>query len=276
MVSKLSKASLSGIHLDITAVFHTGVICQWLVVAKKLQRQLAIILKPLQQLESWASFTLIQGSVNELTIDDSSQEIKTITLATRQFQQQINDNAASDIASDKSIRESTLLDQETSIRSRAFFDNKLQALFKEDDAQGAVLMIQFKAIELLQNLYGYPQAISLLLTLIQVTKQRLQDLPGYFLAQHSVDELSVLLPNIATRDAEKLAELLLKNLQTVVTAVGINSEEFVHIGMRYFGAEQIPYQIMSEADMALRAAQLQGPSQCFMFEADELALVKAK
>ncbi|TWX72726.1 EAL domain-containing protein [Colwellia sp. C1TZA3] len=247
-----------------------------LLMQKKLQRQLAIKLKPLQQLESWASLTLMQGLANELVVDDSSQEIEAITLAIRQLQQQIKDNAASDIAWDKSIRASALLDQETGIGNRAFFDNRLQALLKEEDAQGAVLLIQFKAIELVQNLYGYQQAISLLLTLIQITKQRLQDQPGYFLARHSLDELSVLLPNIFIEDAEKLAELLLKNLQTVVTPVGINQEEFVHIGMSYFVAEQVPYQIMSEADMALRAAQLQGPSQCFMFEAGELALVKAK
>ena len=246
------------------------------VLQNKLQEELVTKLKPLRQLARWASITLMQGSSNALAIDNSSQEIETITLAIRQLQQQINDNAANDIAWDQSIRASALLDQETRIGNRAFFDNRLQALLKEDDAQGAVFLIQFKEIDLVQNLYGYQQAMSLLLTLIQVTKQRLQDQPGYFLARHSDDELSVLIPNVFIKDVEKLADLLLKKLASVVMPVGINQEEFFHIGISYFGAEQVPYQIMSEADMALRAAQLQGPSQWFMFEAGELAVVKAK
>ncbi len=262
----------SPLHLFFTLVLF---VIGWLL-QKKLQRELVIKLKPLQQLEHWASLTLMQGSANVLAIDNSSQEIETITLAIRQLQQQINDNTANDIAWDKSIRASALLDQETRIGNRAFFDNRLQALLKEEDAQGAVLLIQFKEIELVQNLYGYQQAMSLLITLIQVPKQRLQAQPGYFLARHSDDELSLLLPNVFIKDVEKLADLLLKKLETVVMPVGSNQEESVHIGVSYFGAEHVPYQIMSEADMALRAAQLQGPSQWFMFEAGELAVVKAK
>ncbi|MFT5636386.1 MAG: RNase E specificity factor CsrD [Cognaticolwellia sp.] len=247
-----------------------------LVLRKILQQQLAIILKPLQQLENWANLTVIQGFANEVTIDESSQETSVITSAIHQLQQQISDNAASDTAWDQSIRSSALLDQETRIGNRAFFDNRLQAFLKEEDAQGAVFLIQFKEIELIQNLYGYQQAMSLLLTLIQVTKQRLQGQPSYFLARHGDYELSVLLPSVFIQEVEKLADRLLKNLQTVVTPVGINQEEFVHIGISYFGYDQVPYQIMSEADMALRSAQLQGPSQWFMFEAGELEEVKAK
>jgi RNase E specificity factor CsrD len=262
----------SPLHLFFTLIlFVTGWLWQ-----KKLQRELVIKLKPLRQLERWASLTLTKGAAKALAIDNSSQEMEVISLAICQLQQQINDNAANDTACDKSIRASALLDQETRIGNRAFFDNRLQALLKEEDTQGAVLLIQFKDIDLVQNLYGYQQAMALLLTLIQVTKQRLKDQPGHFLARHSDNELSVLLPNVFIQDVEKLADLLLKKLETVVMPTGINQEESVHIGISCFGAEQVPYQIMSEADMALRAAQLQGPSQWFMFEAGELTVVKAK
>ena len=138
------------------------------------------------------------------------------------------------------------------------------------------MLIHFKELELVQNLYGYQQAMTLLSALIQVTKQRLHDQPSYFIARQSEYELSVLLPGAFINEVEKLAERLLKNLQTVVLPIGINHEEFVHIGMSYFSGEQVPYQIMSEADMALRSAQLQGPSQWFMFKAGELEAVKAK
>ena len=256
--------------------FTLALVVTGFVLRKILQQQLAISLKPLQQLENWANLSVIQGFANEINIDDSSQETNVITLAIHQLQQQIRDNVASDTAWDQSIRSSALLDQETRIGNRAFFDNRLQAFLKEDDVQGAVLLIQFKELELVQNLYGYQQALALLLSLIQVTKQRLQNQPSYFIARQSEYELSILLPNVFMQEVEKLADRLVTNLQTVVMPVGINQEEFVHIGVSYFGYDQVPYQVMSEADMALRTAQLQGPSQWFMFEVGELEEVKAK
>lgn len=243
---------------------------------KKFKQQLVINFKPLKALENWANLSIIQGTSSKIDIDHSLKETYAITSAIHQLQQQINDNIESDTAWDQSIRSSALLDQETRIGNRAFFDNRLQAFLKEEEVQGAVLLIQFKEIELVQNLHGYQQALSLLLTLIQVTKNRLQGQPSYFLARHSDYELSLLLPNFFVQEVEQLAGRLIKNFQTVVKPVGISQEEFVHIGISYFGHDQVPYQIMSEADMALRSAQLQGPSQWFMFEAGELAAVKAK
>jgi len=118
--------------------------------------------------------------------------------------------------------------------------------------------------------------MSLLSTLTQVTKQRLQGQTSYFIARHSDYELSVLLPGVFIQEVKKFADRLLKNLQTVQTPVGINHEEFFHIGISYFSYGRASYQIMSEADMALRSAQLQGPAQWFMFAVGELADVKAK
>jgi len=247
-----------------------------LALREYMQRQLNALLKSWQKLESWANLSLIHGTTQAVPMDNISTETDAIILAIHQLQQRIHENVASDISSDQSIRASALLDQETNIGNRAFFDNRLQAFIKGEDAQGAVLLIQFKEIEVVQSLYGYQQAMSLLSTLIQVTKQRLEDHPSYFLARHSDYELSVLLPGVYIPEVKKFSDRLLKNLQAVVTPIGINSDEFIHIGISYFSHEQAPYQIMSEADMALRSAQLQGPSQWFMFEAGELEEVKAQ
>ena len=237
-------------------------------------RELAVI----DRLENWANLAVIQGKAcaikQQQSTSDSSQHI--IIEAIHQIQQQLHDDFISDISSDQNIRASALLDQETHIGNRAFFDNRLQAFLKGEDVQGAVLLIQFKELELVQSLYGYQQAMSLLMTLIQVTKQRLHEQPSYFIARRSDYELSILLPGVFIQEVEKLTDRLLKNLQTVVTPIGISQEEFIHIGVSYFSDEQAPYQVMSEADMALRTAQLQGPSQWFMFEAGELEEVKAK
>lgn len=246
------------------------------ILCKRIAQEFEASFKPLQKLEDWAHLAVIEGNANDIVLNDAAEKNDIVTLAIHQLQHRIKANIASDIVWDQKVRSSALLDQETRIGNRAFFDNRLQAFVKEEDAQGVVMLIHFKELELVQNLYGYQQAMTLLSALIQVTKQRLHDQSSYFIARQSEYELSVLLPGAFINEVEKLADRLLKNLQTVVLPIGINHEEFVHIGMSYFSGEQVPYQIMSEADMALRSAQLQGPSQWFMFKVGELEAVKAK
>lgn len=230
----------------------------------------------LDKLSTWANIAVIRGEVNDIELPSATEKYHEILTAIHKVQQQLYDNTVSDVSSDQNIRSSVLLDQETRIGNRAFFDNRLQAFLKDEDVQGAVLLIQFRELELVQSLYGYQQAMSLLSMLIQVTKQRLHGQPNYFLARRSDFELSLLLPGVFINEVEKLSERLLKNLQAVALPVGINQEEFIHIGVSYFGHDQAAYQVMAEADMALRTAQLQGPSQWFMFEAGELEDIKAK
>lgn len=230
----------------------------------------------LDKLSTWANIAVIRGEINDIELPSATEKYHEILTAIHKVQQQLYDNTVSDVSSDQNIRSSVLLDQETRIGNRAFFDNRLQAFLKDEDVQGAVLLIQFRELELVQSLYGYQQAMSLLSMLIQVTKQRLHGQPNYFLARRSDFELSLLLPGVFINEVEKLSERLLKNLQAVALPVGINQEEFIHIGVSYFGHDQAAYQVMAEADMALRTAQLQGPSQWFMFEAGELEDIKAK
>jgi RNase E specificity factor CsrD len=223
-----------------------------------------------QSLENWANLAIIQGQAKPLAGDNN------ISLVITQLQKQIQDGTNKGFTYDHSIRESLLLDADTGIGNRAFFDNRLNAFLKEDDVQGAVLFVDFKECELIQSLYGHQQAINLLVTLIQVIKHRLQRLPSFFLARRGEFELAILLPGIFMNETEKLADRLITNIQAVNIPIGVNQEEFVHMGISYFGHDQSAYQIMAEADMAMRSAQLQGPSQWFMYEVGELEHVKAK
>jgi RNase E specificity factor CsrD len=147
-----------------------------------------------------------------------------------------------------------LLDKDTGVGNREFFNNRLEALLKEEDCQGAVFFIQFKDFDLVHSLYGEQQALTLVNNLIQTLKYRLKYLPNYFIARRDELELAVIVPDIFFNDAEKLADKLLKGLCSVVLPVGINKEEFIHIGVSYFSQAENSYQVKSEADMALRSA----------------------
>ena len=105
---------------------------------KELAQEFEVSFKPLQSLEDWAHHAVIEGNATDIVLNDSAEGNDIVTLAIHQLQHRIKANIASDIVWDQNIRSSALLDQETRIGNRAFFDNRLQAFVKEEDAQGAV------------------------------------------------------------------------------------------------------------------------------------------
>jgi len=241
-----------------------------LIVRYQLTKQMDDDLQTLQQLENWANLSKIRGQQQSLTIKG------VIPAAITELQQQLHQANNNESQFDSMLRASALLDNETGIGNRAFFNNRLEALLKDEDVQGAVYFMQFKGCDLVQSLYGHQQAMSLLESLIHSIKYRLQHLSNYFLARRGEFELALIIPGIFLCDAEKLADRLIKNILSVRFPVGINKDEFVHIGISYFSYAEKAYQIKAEADMALRSAQLQGPAQWFMYDVGEIEQNNAK
>lgn len=177
---------------------------------------------------------------------------------------------------DQQLRNRTLLDAVTGIGNRQYFNNCLEAFLLEEEAQGAVFLIQLQDADLITGLYGEEALDKLLKSITDTIEHRISSVGYSIFARQSEFEFSVLLPQLLSKEAAKLAARLLDNLNNLPLPVGINSEQFFHIGVNCFNAPQDSYQVMAEADMALRTAQLQGPSQWFMFESGEVGQQIAK
>jgi RNase E specificity factor CsrD len=222
------------------------------------------------ELEKWAE-NIIDTNKLELLPENNK-----ISIAINSVLKQLKQAKNSDSRIEQRIRQHPFLDEETGIGNREFFNNRLDAFLAEEDARGTLLLIQVNELEAIEALYGKQQALILLNSVIQTIKKRIQARINYFLARQSEYELALLLPNAYVDETEKLANKLINSLSTITVPTGINSEEFIHIGISCFKSHQKPYQILAEADMALRSAQLHGPSQWFMFERDEIDDESAK
>lgn len=181
-----------------------------------------------------------------------------------------------DIHFDQMIRAGALLDRETAIGNRMFFNNRLEALIKEDDVHGAVIFIQFSEYEQIEALYKHSQSLELLSLYIDIIKQRLSKISGHVIARRSNNEIALLLPRMRVPEIKAIVIRLLKNLLSAPTLIEVNAGEFIHLGVSYFNQERSAYRIKSQADMALRTAQLQGPSQWFMYDIDDLEFEEVK
>jgi len=227
-------------------------------------------LSAISALELWAKSSATTGTIQPLL---SQGEIAdTIT----RLLDKLAAIASQHGKTDQLIREQVLLDTETGIGNREFFTNRLDAFLCEDDACGAVLLINYKELDVVQALYGYGHALVILESSISLLKAKLAYLNTFFIARRSEFEVAILVPGLYVSETEKLAARLLSSIDKIDFPIGINQEEGCHIGISYFTQGQQSYQIMSEADMALRSAQLQGPSQWFMYDTGEVVDESAK
>ncbi|MDO6426284.1 EAL domain-containing protein [Thalassotalea sp. 1_MG-2023] len=177
---------------------------------------------------------------------------------------------------DKGIRSKILLDEDTGLGNREFFDHRLDALLKEEGIQGAVYFIHFNEGELVYTLHGRTAVTQIFNQVIGSINMLLHKLSGCYLTRRGTYELALIAPGVYITEAEQLAQRMIKTLSSIALPIGVERDSFVHIGVSYFSQAENSYQIKSEADMALRSAQLQGPSQWFMFEPGEVEHVRAK
>ena len=233
-------------------------------VNKKLNIQLASI----EQLEYWAE-TFNNQNKTELIAASNNP----IVTAINRLQQQLVQAQNHEIQIEQRIRQQVLLDDETGIGNREFLNNRLEVLLLENH-RGALLLIQ--GCDDLLHQTDTNQAINLLNNIIPLIKKRLHHLSSYFIARVGECEIAILLPGLYVDETKKLADKMITALLTLDLPRSINKDGFMHIGISCFTCEKQSFQILSEADMALRSAQLQGPTQWFMFAPDEVAKVSAK
>ncbi len=251
-------------------LFISSSVVAGIVIRRQLTSVIERQLSSVSAFEDWAQQSQIEGTI--LPMNERGIVADTI----KSVIEQLNQAKIAHSQAGQNIREQALLDRETDVGNREFFTNRLEAYIAEEDAHGAVLLINFKELEATQSMFGYSEALQYLNTYIGMVQSTLKNFPNYFIARRAEFELAVLLPNTYLKDAKKHAKHLLNGLSKLELPIGTNQQESCHIGMSYFHQQQRSYQVMAEADMALRSAQLQGPSQWFMYDAGEVANDSAK
>lgn len=176
---------------------------------------------------------------------------------------------------DTFIRNNAFLDAQTGLGNRQFFDSRLEALLKESEGtdQGAILLLQIRELAKLDD---ETEQQRLLVAVANALLSGCRQHSDAIIARRNDADFAVLLPHATQVDTERLANRLMRHLKVVEWPIDMDAEQSLHMGVVHFSADQRSYQIMSEADMALRAAQMQGANTWFMYERDELPPSKAR
>lgn len=178
---------------------------------------------------------------------------------------------------DHFIRSQTFLDSSTSLGNRLYFEHRLDSVLQQEDkVYGAVMIIHYEALEVVKQAGSADEMQELLLQFSDILKTYVDDTAQSILSRISATEFSLLLPLVDGSEVEKIAINILRMSQKVKLPEYVDSNTVCHIGVDMYDKENTSFQIMAEADMALRAAQLHGPSGWFMYDSGELPASEIK
>jgi len=243
----------------------------YLVIASLSYRKGKIWLKQrfsaIEHTERWAT-EYLRYSPEQQIVDRFEQGDWVVTDAIitldRALQQAVDDT----FQTDKLVRSQAFLDAQTGIGNRVYFDHRIEAYLeeRENNGGGCVYLIQLKELDVIQNELGDSESLELLSYFISLINKYLDDHPESVFARRSEFDFAILVPHIIVSDAEKIASRLVRLCNRIPLPDIVDNEHFFHIGVASFQQSESAYQVLAEADMALRAAQLQGPSNWFMYD----------
>lgn len=169
---------------------------------------------------------------------------------------------------DKFIRSNTFLDAETGIGNRLFLQNRLDALSNEQGmmSHGVLYLLEMEDLDLLEQELSEDITTELLHSTINAISIALRSQANSLFARRSHNQFAIVVQQVSLAEADTLAAKLLKICLSQQLPDMPSRDNFYHLGGAYFRAGDDQNQLIDEADMALRAAQLQGSSNWFMYD----------
>lgn len=165
------------------------------------------------------------------------------------------------------VRVQGLIDHELAIGNRVFFESKLQHYLTDEQEleSGALYIIQLHNTE---SGYGRIKQLQQLRCCVDILQGVGSDYADAVLARLSDNDLALLVAGITNNDMAKLGDRIASLLSRASCFADLAEQEVLNIGYAAYQRGQTSYQILSEADMALKTAQLQGPNTAYGFVRD--------
>ncbi|MBU1620529.1 MAG: EAL domain-containing protein [Gammaproteobacteria bacterium] len=235
----------------------------WLLWIRPYQQQFR---QELQQLEQQTRLLLNHLDLPFHTGTNPATQLQRVLLKLQNWQKR-------DSEIRQLVRVQGLVDHELAIGNRVFFESRLNHYLTEsgEAGSGAVFLVQLShpepnlsTLSKLQRLKGCVELIAELTS----------GWPEAVMARLADNDLSLLIPGLTGREAEQLGDRMAQVLSQASFFDQCQDFDLIHIGFVLYQQGQSSYQLMAEADMALKTAQLQGPNAAYGFNDPQKPKIK--
>ncbi|ABE56628.1 diguanylate cyclase/phosphodiesterase [Shewanella denitrificans OS217] len=214
------------------------------------------------------SHLILDGKLEQALASAGSGKPRLINRALTRLLEQLQDAQRERGRFDKFIRSNVFLDPQTRIGNQLFFVNRLDGLSQDQQmiSHGAMYLIDFADLDIAQQEKGDQFIADFLTQLVNSVNQALTEHVDSIFSRRSFQQFAIVVPQLSLTEADSLANKLLKICISQAGKDFPNQDNFVHLGAAFYRAGDNQQQLLEEADMALKAAQLQRSNNWFMYD----------
>jgi diguanylate cyclase (GGDEF)-like protein len=187
-------------------------------------------------------------------------ELRSVVEAMNRMSTRVKEMFDEQTASIERLRSENYRDALTGLANRRYFEMNLKQLI-ETGKHGALLLLELKDFKQYNEKRGFQAGDELLKNTAEFLEAicKSQAHLEYFTVHLSGANFAIVLNNAGEADAMELAQNLAKAMLRFKERGLVDGEEVGHIGVTLFTGQSYG-EVLSAADMALRAAQQQGPN----------------
>lgn len=187
-------------------------------------------------------------------------ELRSVVEAMNRMSTRVKEMFDEQTASIERLRSENYRDALTGLANRRYFEMNLKQLI-ETGKHGALLLLELKDFKQYNEKRGFQAGDELLKNTAEFLEAicKSQAHLEYFTVHLSGANFAIVLTNAGEADAMELAQNLAKAMLRFKERGLVDGEEVGHIGVTLFTGQNYG-EVLSAADMALRAAQQQGPN----------------
>ena len=218
-----------------------------------------LLLKPLKRVEEQAEAICQQNFVTQEKLP-RTRELRRVVEAMNRLAGKINEIFTEQSSTTARLREQAYKDPVTGLGNRRYFDRQLQASLesREEYSGGTVLLLELSQLEQVNAASGYQSGDILLHRTAELIQKRLADFRKYFVARISGAGFGIFVEGVNNREADSLANALVRDLLQLHTENLVEDRNIAHIGLTMWESGDSMSGVLAEADNALRAAQVTG------------------
>lgn len=222
---------------------------------------LRILLSPLRTVERQAEAISarnydIQGKVPR------TRELRNVVLAMNRMTGKIKETFTEQSRTVERLREQVYADSVSGLGNRRYFDAQLKSRLQSSEVatHGALFLIQLGGLKELNDTQGFAAGDRLLRAAAEVITQVSGGVDDSIRARLTGADFAIAIPNVDTEVAEQLAAELCDRLAQLHAQGLTISNEVGHVGVVLYAPGKSASELLSQADLALRTAQAQGPN----------------
>lgn len=228
---------------------------------------LYIILRPLRAITAQATAICNQQFPIQKTLPwtlDLRQVVEAMNNMSMRLRKQFEDQSAQSEA----LREQAFKDPVTHLGNRRYFDLQLDYLLADPERShtGIMLLIEIHDFKGYNEVFGYEAGDRLLKNVAHLLLTESAAYDGFIVAHIKGSDFCIILPEKSLQEGKALGASLCHEFGEFQRMNLSHATEIANLGIIHFIAGESKKDIMSRADMALRAAQAQGPNHFFLLE----------